>query len=248
MKPHLDSLIPSNFDEVCNLIGNFENGDSTFRGKPVVGNVDFFETVTCKKVSHEIEIELSDIQVEAVENGPQAIYCIAIFAKTPLGRLYVQGASEDALSAHPCLLAEVRISSDETGSYIESSNDGEVLKIALGLDLQKFSQIARQLRKRVYSRLRIALELWQSDRNGYYLRSDCNQIKSLELIATDSAGQLDYRLEELLAVVLCRLAGEEVCVDDGKTMHASRNTVFFRAIITFIEVVAGTVFIYWHFF
>ncbi|CAJ0855747.1 hypothetical protein AMST5_00861 [freshwater sediment metagenome] len=244
IKTHLTSLIPT--DHVPNLIGSYDG--SVFEGIAVGGDVYSAQSLTCKKGVHQIEIELSNLKLECNEDGGQIINVISgvgIIANTPLGRLYSHDASPDQLHTHAFILAEIKVSSDGSGSWMEASQ-GDVLTVTLEAKSQEFWQLADSLQKNFYSRLLINMELWKSDQMNYYVHPGRNEILSFELELLKGGSQLDFSLDELAAAVLTRRAGEEVFFDSRAMLESPKSGALSRVVIAFIEIAVAILLIYWN--
>jgi hypothetical protein len=244
----LNSLIPDDLDQFPNLIGRFEGGQD-FRGEFVDESKTASGPVTCIKRPVCLQLELSNVQVHvgATESSNSTIVAAAIFRNRPLGCIFLRGHSHNDLREYAYALATIEISACQSEAFIELSH-GDVLGMKIELDGHAFSEIRDSLKRQSYARLLIETELWVLNDDKIYFYEERLSSPKIKLQQFSEARMLNFPIEELQSVVLCRHVGEEIYLDDGvsKRPSSSRNRSIIRAFVILVEVIVGIAFIYYN--
>jgi hypothetical protein len=97
---------------------------------------------------------------------------------------------------------------------------------------------------RVHAPSRVVLV---SDDDKIYFFEERLFSPKIKLQQFSEARMLNFTIEELQSVVLCRRVGEKIYLDDGvsKRPSSSRNRSIIRALVILIEVIVGIAFIYY---
>jgi hypothetical protein len=245
----LNALFPKDFNCVRSLVGDFD--DSQFRGSAVVkegGLTVATEEVVLWKQVESISLLLSNIEPK---NGDEpSIFACGILHGHGFGRLYSDNSREIYLNDCPYLLADVAI-------FLKSSEfsinlfPGYPLLIHLYVKEDVFENFLILLRTGQLSQLTVDAETWRSeDQQQAYLRADRDQRLNgdIDLSIDDQFAAFSFSFEELQSAIICRHAGEEMNRDHDSAFSRKPKKAFsiFRLLVTFIEIVAGLLFVYWN--
>jgi hypothetical protein len=248
-KTDLNSLFPKDITCASSLIGHFD--ESTFRcsGSLSEGGLTVAaeETVFRKQIAS-ISLLLSDVEIK--EGSETSILACGVLQEHGLGRLYSGSSDASQFASGPYLLADVAIFSGDNECSINLFN-GETLLLHLYVKAAVLETFLRRLEAGHLSRLIVDAEVWRSDdRQETYLRADRDQRLNgdIALSVDDHFAALSFSFEELQSALICRHAGEEIISDDDSAFSRRPKKAYslMRLLVTFIEIVAGLLFVYWN--